>query len=519
MNGINKEAPAGIQFSQKLSEVFCPRLRFNRLRCYQALVLFLTYLTYMTYHLTRKPISVVKGQLHRNCSAFPPTPGTSEAVTPTTPPTNDYWCDWPPFNTTDANTLLGTLDSAFLFSYAGAMFISGRQQASEPSPPHIPLASRPSVAYGVRETNYNLRMVAERVDLRYFLSIGMLLSGIFCYLFGLAKTLDIHNLSYYLLVQAGAGIAQTTGWPGTVAIVGKWFGNAKKGLIFGIWNSHTSLGNILGTLLAAEFVESNWALSFAYPGLVMGAVGFLVFLLLPADPRCVGIVIEERNSPSRHTRRSINEDEPTQVIVGDQAHRLLVEAYNEAALSERTSREWFQKFENGDFDVEDKDRSGWPKIYEDAELKELLEEDSSQTQKELALILEVIQQAVSNRLKSLEMIHKQGTRKSFLHRIVTGDEKWIYYDNPKRRKSWGPPGHAATSTAKPNIHKKKLLLFIWWDQLGMVYYELLNPREIITGTRYRTHLMRLNKALKENAFNTTPDTTKLFFYMIMLVRM
>ncbi|KAG5308966.1 MOS1T transposase, partial [Pseudoatta argentina] len=25
------------------------------------------------------------------------------------------------------------------------------------------------------------------------------------------------------------------------------------------------------------------------------------------------------------------------------------------------------------------------------------------------------------------------------HRIVTGDEKWIPYDNPKRRKSWGKP--------------------------------------------------------------------------------
>lgn len=91
-----------------------------------------------------------------------------------------------------------------------------------------------------------------------------------------------------------------------------------------------------------------------------------------------------------------------------EAHRLLVEAYGEGALSERTCREWFQKFKNGDFDVEDKDRSGRPKIYEDAELEELLEEDSSQTQKELALTLEVTQQAVSHRLKSLGMIHKQG---------------------------------------------------------------------------------------------------------------
>jgi len=206
-----------------------------------------------------------------------------------------------------------------------------------------------------------------------------------------------------------------------------------------------------------------------------------------------------------------------------EAHRLLVEAYNEAALSERTCREWFQKFKNGDFDVEDKDRSGRPKIYEDAELEELLEEDSSQTQKELALTLEVTQQAVSHRLKSLGMIHKQGNwvpyelkprdierrlcmsemllarhkKKSFLHRIVTGDEKWIHYDNPKRRKSWGKPGHASTSTAKPNIHEKKLMLCIWWDQLGVVYYELLNPSETITGNLYRTQLMRLSRALKE----------------------
>ncbi|GBO98528.1 Mariner Mos1 transposase [Eumeta japonica] len=54
-----------------------------------------------------------------------------------------------------------------------------------------------------------------------------------------------------------------------------------------------------------------------------------------------------------------------------------------------------------------KDRSGRPKIYEDAELEKFLEEDSSQTQKQLALTLKVTQQAVTRRLKSLGMIHKQ----------------------------------------------------------------------------------------------------------------
>lgn len=205
-----------------------------------------------------------------------------------------------------------------------------------------------------------------------------------------------------------------------------------------------------------------------------------------------------------------------------EAHRLLVDAYGEAALSDRSCREWFEKFKNGEFDVEDKKRIGRPKVYEDTELETLLKEDSCQTQEELAYTLGVTQQAISHRLKSLGMIQKQGNwvphelkprdierrlcisemllarqrKKSFLHRIVTGDEKWIHYDNPKKRKSWGPPGHASTSTAKPNIHGKKVMLCIWWDQLGVVYYELLKPSETITGKLYRTQLMRLSQALK-----------------------
>ena len=31
-------------------------------------------------------------------------------------------------------------------------------------------------------------------------------------------------------------------------------------------------------------------------------------------------------------------------------------------------------------------------------------------------------------------------RKSFVHRIMTGDEKWVYCKNPKRQKAWVLPG-------------------------------------------------------------------------------
>jgi len=67
-----------------------------------------------------------------------------------------------------------------------------------------------------------------------------------------------------------------------------------------------------------------------------------------------------------------------------------------------TFQEWRLQF------VENKPRSGQPKKFEDKELETLLEEDQSQTQKELVESLKVTQQAVSVRLRAMGMIQKQG---------------------------------------------------------------------------------------------------------------
>ena len=96
-----------------------------------------------------------------------------------------------------------------------------------------------------------------------------------------------------------------------------------------------------------------------------------------------------------------------------------------------------------------------------------------------------------------EMLLERHRKKSFLHRIVTGDEKWIHYDNPKRNKSYVKPGQPAKSTAKPNIHGAKVTLCIWWDQKGVLYYELLKPGETINGEHYRTQLIRLKRVIVE----------------------
>ena len=123
-----------------------------------------------------------------------------------------------------------------------------------------------------------------------------------------------------------------------------------------------------------------------------------------------------------------------------------------------------------------------------------MNEDSTQTQKQIAAYLIISQQAISHRFHVMGKIQKGGKwvpyelternkeqrkttceillerfqRKSFLHRIVTGDEKWIYFDNPSRKGSWMSRGDPAKSTPKSNIHGQKVLLCIWWDQHGVL---------------------------------------------------
>ncbi|XP_041808550.1 glucose-6-phosphate exchanger SLC37A2 [Chelmon rostratus] len=239
---------------------------FSRDSWYRSFILFLTFLFYTAYHLSRKPISIVKSQLHRNCSTVTPPSGLN--IT-----SNVTWCDWAPFDQDNYQTLFGVLDNSFLVAYAIGMFISG--------------------------------IFGERLPLRYYLSVGMLMSGLFTSLFGLGFYWNIHSLGYYAFIQVMNGLMQTTGWPAVVACVGNWFGKGKRGFIMGVWNSHTSVGNILGSLIAGVYVSSDWGMSFIVPGLIIASTGILCFFFLVEKPEDVNCA-----PPQHHSEQETGETEP-----------------------------------------------------------------------------------------------------------------------------------------------------------------------------------------------------------------
>ncbi|XP_044462829.1 putative glycerol-3-phosphate transporter 5 isoform X1 [Mangifera indica] len=204
---------------------------------HQITALVITFLAYASFHASRKPPSIVKS-----------------VIGPTMQSDSDS--GWAPFNGPRGTHRLGELDLAFLTSYSFGMYFAGH--------------------------------IGDRIDLRLFLVFGMMGSGLFTILFGLGYWFSVHLFIYFVVVQILCGLFQSIGWPCVVAVVGNWFGKEKRGLIMGVWNSHTSIGNIIGSVLASGALEFGWGWSFVMPGILIIFVGILVFLFLVVRPEDLG---------------------------------------------------------------------------------------------------------------------------------------------------------------------------------------------------------------------------------------
>lgn len=205
-----------------------------------------------------------------------------------------------------------------------------------------------------------------------------------------------------------------------------------------------------------------------------------------------------------------------------QCSRNICEIFGKESTSERTCQFWYKKFRSGDFDLIDKPRSGRPLAFNDEVLKLLIDENPRITTREVAERFNVDHTTVLNHLHGLKMVsrldvwvpHKLSEKnlidrftactsllarqkeEPFLDRIVTGDEKWVLYDNQVRKRHWSVKGETPLTTPKAGLTTKKVMLCCWWDCQGLLYYELLKYGETVNSERYCEQLVKLSDALK-----------------------
>ena len=86
-----------------------------------------------------------------------------------------------------------------------------------------------------------------------------------------------------------------------------------------------------------------------------------------------------------------------------------------------------------------------------------------------------------------------------MKRFITGNEKWIVYNNVVRKRSWFKRYKPPQTISKVELHQKKVMLSVWWDWKGVVFFELLPRNQSINSDVYCRQLNKLNAAVKEKS--------------------
>ena len=73
---------------------------------------------------------------------------------------------------------------------------------------------------------------------------------------------------------------------------------------------------------------------------------------------------------------------------------------------------------------------------------------------------------------------------SFLHRMVTCDNKWILYDNQQWSTQWFDHEEAPKHFPKPNLHEKKVMVTVWRSVAHLIHYSVQDPGKTITSEKY-----------------------------------
>ena len=100
-------------------------------------------------------------------------------------------------------------------------------------------------------------------------------------------------------------------------------------------------------------------------------------------------------------------------------------------------------------------------------------------------------------ISACNFLLKHNENVPFLKQIVMGNEKWILYNTVEWERSRGKRNEPPPTTPKAGLHPKKVMVCIWWDWKGVLYYELLPENQMINSNKYCSQLDQLKAAFDE----------------------
>ena len=142
-------------------------------------------------------------------------------------------------------------------------------------------------------------VMADRSNPRYFMGIGLILTGIFNIFFGFSSSILLFAICWGL-----NGWFQGWGWPPCARLLTHWYSQKERGTWWGFWNTSHNLGGALIPVIVALCIQKfDWRVAMYTPGILCMAAGFLLIYLLRDTPQSLGLpsIEKYRNDyPEQH---------------------------------------------------------------------------------------------------------------------------------------------------------------------------------------------------------------------------
>lgn len=139
------------------------------------------------------------------------------------------------------------------------------------------------ITYGV--SKFLSGMIGDRSNPRYFMSIGLIFTGIFNLCFG------VSSLFWAFAVFWGLnGFFQGWGWPGCAKLLTHWYSHSERGRWWSLWNTSHNVGaSVIPIFVAGCAAEYGWRYAMYIPGVVCILVGMFLMNRLRDTPQSLGL--------------------------------------------------------------------------------------------------------------------------------------------------------------------------------------------------------------------------------------
>jgi len=145
------------------------------------------------------------------------------------------------------------------------------------------LGSLLSLAYG--GSKFISGVMGDRSNPRYFMAIGLMITGFLNVFFGLTE-----SIVWLSLFWALNGWFQGWGWPACAKLLTHWYASSERGRWWGVWNTSHNVGGALVPLVTALAVSyGGWRYGFFAPGAICVMGAFFLMNRLGNTPQSLGL--------------------------------------------------------------------------------------------------------------------------------------------------------------------------------------------------------------------------------------